>query len=237
MSSKTKIVVLKSKELIYTGIFVVLGIMLILLLFYMFSPGEDKSKDKKNNSTVTNNNEEGTEPITVSPTTEAGELDESITIDGATTQESVISETENLEAEISEVESSEAEDLEAVANLQSSQSNEANTYTETTVQDNSNSETFSGYVPGVYTSELNLGGSTILLSVSVDESQVTGVSMDNMDETLTAMYPLVQPSLDEINSQIGLVSSMEDITYSADNKYTTILILDAIDEALEDARK
>ena len=32
MSSKTKIIVLKSKELIYTGIFLVLGILLILLL-------------------------------------------------------------------------------------------------------------------------------------------------------------------------------------------------------------
>ena len=31
MSSKTKIIVLKSKELIYTGIFIVLGILLILL--------------------------------------------------------------------------------------------------------------------------------------------------------------------------------------------------------------
>lgn len=32
MSSKTKIVVFKAKELIYTGIFILLGILLILLL-------------------------------------------------------------------------------------------------------------------------------------------------------------------------------------------------------------
>lgn len=38
MSSKTKIVVLRMKELIYTGIFVFLGILLILLLIYMFAP-------------------------------------------------------------------------------------------------------------------------------------------------------------------------------------------------------
>lgn len=36
MSSKTKIVVLHLKELIYTGIFVVLGILFIILLFIMF---------------------------------------------------------------------------------------------------------------------------------------------------------------------------------------------------------
>ncbi len=157
MSSKTKIVVLKSKELIYTGIFILLGILLIFLLIYMFSPKKD-TKSKK-----------------------------AITTEIATTTEVV--------------------------------------------------ETFSGYTPGVYTTELNLGGSTLLLSVSVDGDRVTGVAIDNMDETLAAMYPLVQPSLDEINNQIGMVSSVEDITYSSDNKYTTILILDAIDDALKAAKK
>ena len=36
MSSKTKIVVLHLKELIYTGIFAVLGILFIILLIIMF---------------------------------------------------------------------------------------------------------------------------------------------------------------------------------------------------------
>ena len=44
MSSKTKIVVLKSKELIYTAIFVVLGILLISLLIYMFSPSNNLNR-------------------------------------------------------------------------------------------------------------------------------------------------------------------------------------------------
>ena len=44
MSSKTKIVVLRMKELIYTAIFAALGILLIILLVYMFAPGKrDKS--------------------------------------------------------------------------------------------------------------------------------------------------------------------------------------------------
>lgn len=173
MSSKTKIVVLKSKELIYTGIFIVLGIMLILLLFYMFSPDKDKTSDKtKHRSSTGSSQSVSTEDV---------------------------SSTENVS--------------------------------------NDSVETFSGYIPGVYTSELNLGGSSLLLSVTVDASCVTGVTIDNMDETLTAMYPLVQPSIDEINSQIGLVASINDITYSSDNKYTTIIILEAVDEALEDARK
>ena len=38
MSSKTKIVVLHLKELIYTGIFVVLGILFLILMIIMFLP-------------------------------------------------------------------------------------------------------------------------------------------------------------------------------------------------------
>ena len=38
MSSNTKVVVFKAKELLYTGIFLLLGIILILLLIFMFLP-------------------------------------------------------------------------------------------------------------------------------------------------------------------------------------------------------
>lgn len=47
MSSKTKIVVLRMKELIYTGIFVFLGILLILLLIYMFAPKRSGAAQKE----------------------------------------------------------------------------------------------------------------------------------------------------------------------------------------------
>ncbi len=41
MSSKTKIVVLHMKEIIYTGIFLVLGIILLIFLVLLFVPDED----------------------------------------------------------------------------------------------------------------------------------------------------------------------------------------------------
>ena len=43
MSSKTKIFVFHMKELIYTGIFLLLGIVLILLLFSMFAPQDNQT--------------------------------------------------------------------------------------------------------------------------------------------------------------------------------------------------
>ena len=42
MSAKTKIVVLHMKELIYTAIFVGLGILLVVLLLFMFLPKKEK---------------------------------------------------------------------------------------------------------------------------------------------------------------------------------------------------
>ena len=50
MSSKTKIVVFKARELIYTGIFILLGILLILLLIFMFVPSHTSSKKSKETS-------------------------------------------------------------------------------------------------------------------------------------------------------------------------------------------
>ncbi len=44
MSSKTKILVLKLKEIIYTGIFVIMGIILIVLIILIIT-GRQKSKD------------------------------------------------------------------------------------------------------------------------------------------------------------------------------------------------
>lgn len=44
LSGKTKIVVFRMKELIYTILFIVLAIVLILLLVFMFGPGKDKKE-------------------------------------------------------------------------------------------------------------------------------------------------------------------------------------------------
>jgi len=63
MSSKTKILVLHMKEIIYTAIFIVLGILLIILLTFMFFPKQKKSTNAQvqytpgvYTSTVTLNN-------------------------------------------------------------------------------------------------------------------------------------------------------------------------------------
>ena len=57
-----------------------------------------------------------------------------------------------------------------------------------------------------------------------------------MDETAAAMYPLIQPALDNISQQIYEKQSLDDITYDEANQYTSIVLLDAIEEALSKAQ-
>lgn len=143
MSSKTKIVVLHTKEVIYTGIFVVLAVVLAVLLFLMF--GKNKNADPASANAI--------------------------------------------------------------------------------------------YHAGVYTSPITLNDNTFDVEVKVDENHINSISLVNLSETTTAMYPLVEPALDALSSQIYTSQSTENITYSEENKYTSMLLLEAIDNALEKARK
>ena len=143
MSSKTKIVVLHTKEVIYTGILVVLAVVLAVLLFLMF--GKNKNADPASADAI--------------------------------------------------------------------------------------------YHAGVYTSPITLNDNTFDVEVKVDENHINSISLVNLSETTTAMYPLVEPALDALSDQIYTSQSTENITYSEENKYTSMLLLEAIDNALDKARK
>ena len=140
MGSKTKIVVLHMKEIIYTAIFAVLAIILILLLVFMFRPGAKK--------------------------------------------------------------------------------------------DAGNTEKFT---PGVYTSTVSLNNTALEVEVTVDESHINSIRFANLDETVTAMFPLIQPTMEEIAQQVCEKQSLDDIRYSDQTPYTSQVIINAIDDALKKA--
>ncbi len=91
------------------------------------------------------------------------------------------------------------------------------------------------YIPGTYNSTISLGESTISVMVTVDEESITDVSFENLNESVTTMYPLLETSMEDINTQLQYVSSIDDITYSNDTQYTTTVICNAIKNALADA--
>lgn len=142
MSSKTKIVVLKMKEIIYTAIFIGLAILLITLFMIMFRPGKE--------ATVTS-----------------------------------------------------ASDI---------------------------------YVPGVYTSSLTVGSQNVNVEVAVDADRINSISFVSLDESITTMYPLMQPVMQDLKEQILSKQSLEDLSYSMDTRYTSEAILGAIETALNKAK-
>lgn len=141
MKSKTKIIVLHMKEIIYTAIFLALAVLLILLLVFMFRPGSGKKQTASDKQ----------------------------------------------------------------------------------------------YTPGIYTSTLTLNNTNLEVEVTVDDSRIESIRFANLDETVTTMFPLVQPAIEDIAEQIYETQSLENITLSDETPYTSQVILDAISEAVDKA--
>ena len=91
------------------------------------------------------------------------------------------------------------------------------------------------YVPGSYTSTMSLNNTTLEVEVAVDESHINSIRFSNLDETVATMYPLIQPTIENIAEQVYDKQSLENIEYSKDNPYTSQIIINAIQEALEKA--
>lgn len=66
------------------------------------------------------------------------------------------------------------------------------------------------YTPGTYSSSLVLGENTLSVMVTVDEDYITDVSFKQVDETVTTMYPLLETALEDINTQLHYISSVDD---------------------------
>jgi uncharacterized protein with FMN-binding domain len=161
MSSKTKIIVLHMKEIIYTGIFALLGIILIIFLILLFVPGDDSD-------TLPDNEPIPTEETSPSPDTSVSSS--------------------------------------------------------------------SLYIPGLYNTELMLNDQMINVEVIVDQTQITSVKLVNLSEAVATMYPLLQPTFDSLAEQIYETQSLDNITYASENKYTSLVLLEAIRKSLEKAQ-
>lgn len=170
MSGKTKIVVLHMKELIYTGIFAVLGILFVILLVMMFVPGGESDSE---------------------PVAETG-------------------------------------------NLSEHQTNNSPDY-DTAKSHADTSDTITLYIPGIYTTELVLGEQSIDVEVIVDKTSITSIRMINLDDAVTTMYPLLQPTFDSICEQVYELQTLEGVTYATDSKYTSLVLLEAIGHSLDKA--
>lgn len=153
MGAKTKIMVFRMRELIYTGIFITLAIILVILMIVMFRPKSASA-----------------------PGTSASETQGSAAVSQAK------------------------------------------------------------YIPGVYTTPVSLSGNALDVEVTVDSDHINSIRLVNLSDTVTTMYPLVQPALEELSEQICGAQSTEGITYSEDSRYTSQVLLEAIESALSAAQ-
>ena len=101
---------------------------------------------------------------------------------------------------------------------------------------NSNLVSNSKYTPGQYTTTLTLNGSVMDVKVTVDENAITSIELENLEDSVSVMYPLMEPTLEEISTQIIEKQSLDNISYSNDRQYTSMLLLDAIASSLEQAQ-
>ena len=182
MSANTKIVVLRRKELLYTGIFAALGVLFVILLLMLLLPGKDTDA-----SYGTPDSPDGT-AATAMP--------------------------------------------DNVADLgRSSQFSDAEDVSTGAVADADNT-----YIPGIYTTELILGSETANVEVIVSDHAITSVSLADPSETLTTMYPLLEPTMESLNDQLCEMQDPSQVTYSAETRYTSLVLLEAVKASLEKAK-
>ena len=91
------------------------------------------------------------------------------------------------------------------------------------------------YQAGVYTSSILFNDNVLDVEVAVDEKKIKSISLVNLDESTATMYPLVEPALESLSEQIYKKQSLENITYSEENQYTSMVLINAIEDALDKA--
>ena len=74
------------------------------------------------------------------------------------------------------------------------------------------------YIPGVYTHQITLGESSLNVEVVVDKNHINNVSITNLSDSITTMYPIVAPALDDISKQLSNNVSLKDLVISEDYK-------------------
>ncbi len=102
-------------------------------------------------------------------------------------------------------------------------------------KNSSSTNTKKNYVPGVYTASVTLNNTDLEVEVAVDESRINSIRFTNLNESVTTMFPLIQPAIENIAEQIYEKQSLDDISLSEETPYTSKVILDTINKAIKKA--
>ena len=209
MSANTKIVVLRRKELLYTGIFTALGVLFLILLLMLLLPGKDADTSSGTPDSP-DNTAETAMPDNVADLRRSSQFSaaEDASTGAVAGNEPILDSTSGA-----------VDNAGAVLDNVSGSVGTDNTY-----------------IPGIYTTELILGSETANVEVIVNDHAITSVSLTDPSETLTTMYPLLEPTMESLNDQLCEMQDPSQVTYSAETRYTSLVLLEAVKASLEKAK-
>lgn len=91
------------------------------------------------------------------------------------------------------------------------------------------------YIPGVYSASIALGNEQVNVEVTVDADHINSITLRSLSDSVTAMYPLVEPAMQDLTEQILRNQSLDAVTCQSVQKYTSAILLKAIRSALDKA--
>lgn len=93
------------------------------------------------------------------------------------------------------------------------------------------------YEAGVYTSCVTLNGNPMEVTVTLDSNHINSITVDNISNAITTMYPLVEPAFEDISKQIVDTQSVDNIKFSEESQYTYSLLYNAIVDTINKGKK
>lgn len=92
------------------------------------------------------------------------------------------------------------------------------------------------YKPGVYSCQIDFNKEKLNLELVVDANHVNSLSFTNLEDSVTAMYPLLTPALKDIETQLQSNIPLDEIASSSEKKYTQTILLDSLEKVLKKAK-
>ncbi len=92
------------------------------------------------------------------------------------------------------------------------------------------------YKEGTYTSGIILHGSPVELEVKVSRNAIESITLGDMGETQAVFYPTFNSCFDELAAAV-IENQSTDIELNKDYEVAEGILLDAVDNALEQARR
>lgn len=97
------------------------------------------------------------------------------------------------------------------------------------------SPTTATYTPGIYTSSVVLNNQPVNVEVTVDRNHINSIRITNLDDAVETMYPLLVPTLSNLESQLINDTPINNLSIQTDSMHTSSLLLNAIESALDKA--